>query len=49
MERFAARWGIAGEIVIRAITLTWLVITSVLFFRGVERVFPFVYAGEPYP
>jgi hypothetical protein len=48
MERFAARWGVAGEIAIRAITLTWLVVTSVLFFRGVERVFPFVYAGDPY-
>jgi hypothetical protein len=49
IERFAAPWGIVGEIAIRALTLTWLVATSVLFFRGVERVFPFVYAGEPYP
>ncbi|MDZ4782969.1 MAG: acyl-CoA acyltransferase [Planctomycetia bacterium] len=49
LERFAARWGTVGEITIRALTLTWLVVTSVLFFRGVERVFPFVYAGDPYP
>ncbi len=49
LESFATLWGIAGEIAIRATTLVWLATTSVLFFRGVERVFPFVYAGEPYP
>lgn len=47
LERLEKR-GIAGALVARLITLLWLAATSMLFFRGVDRVFPFVYAGGPW-
>jgi hypothetical protein len=47
LERLANR-SIAGDLFARLVTLLWLASTSMLFFRGVDRVFPFVYAGEPW-
>jgi hypothetical protein len=31
----------------RVITIAWFYVTSVLFFEGVDRIFPFVYASRP--
>jgi MBOAT membrane-bound O-acyltransferase family protein len=48
LERVIAAWGIAGQIVARGLTIAWLGATSVFFFHGVNRVFPFVYASQPW-
>lgn len=41
-----ARRSLAGKIAAHAFTLLFLAVTSVLFFHGVRRVFPFIYAGR---
>ena len=41
-------WGAAGQIISRGLTILWFWATSVFFFHGVDRVFPFVYASEPW-
>lgn len=46
LERFARRGGMAGRLVAHGSTILFLAVTSVLFFDGVGRVFPFIYAGE---
>jgi hypothetical protein len=48
LTRFRAGWGIAGQIVARGLTILWFGVTSVFFFHGVDRVFPFVYASQPW-
>jgi len=42
----ARRRGIVGSMAAHAITIVWMLMTSVLFFHGVARIFPFVYASE---
>jgi hypothetical protein len=44
LERMARRGGFAGKLIAHGTTLLFLAITSVLFFDGVGRIFPFVYA-----
>lgn len=44
IERLARRGGLLGKVVARGATIAFLAVTSVLFFDGVARVFPFVYA-----
>ncbi len=39
--------GPAVKAVSRGITVAWFYATSVLFFEGVDRIFPFVYANRP--
>ena len=46
LERLARRGGIAGRITAHAATILFLAVTSVLFFDGVSKVFPFVYASQ---
>jgi hypothetical protein len=46
LERFAKRGGRGPRMLAHALTIGWFLVTSVLFFRGVERVFPNVYAGD---
>ena len=46
LERLARRGGIAGKITAHAATILFLAVTSVLFFDGVSKVFPFVYASQ---
>jgi hypothetical protein len=48
LERLSNTLGAGGEILARTLTAVWLGITSILFFHGVDRVFPFVYASEPW-
>lgn len=45
LDRLARSGGISAKIFAHAATITWLVATSALFFRGVERVFPMLYAS----
>ena len=44
LEMFAADYGWFGDLTARLLTAAWFVVTSVLFFDGVARIFPFIYA-----
>jgi MBOAT, membrane-bound O-acyltransferase family len=46
LERLARRGGIAGKITAHGATIVFLAVTSVLFFDGVSKIFPFVYASR---
>ena len=46
LEMFAREHGAAGDLVARVVTFVWFAATSVFFFYGVARIFPFIYAGE---
>jgi hypothetical protein len=45
LNRLAKAGGL-GKAVAHGLTIGWLLATSTLFFQGVDRVFPFFYAGE---
>jgi hypothetical protein len=40
------RTGPAMKTAARCLTILWFYVTSVLFFEGVNRIFPFVYASR---
>jgi hypothetical protein len=46
LERLANRGGIGGKALAHGVTIAWMAGTSVLFFHGVHKVFPFVYVSE---
>ena len=46
LERLARRGGIAGKIAAHGATILFLAVTSVLFFDGVSKIFPFIYASR---
>ena len=46
LERLARRGGVAGKVAAHGATILFLAVTSVLFFDGVGKVFPFDYAGR---
>jgi hypothetical protein len=46
LERLARRGGIAGKVTAHGATILFLAVTSVLFFDGVSKVFPFIYASR---
>jgi MBOAT, membrane-bound O-acyltransferase family len=46
LERLARRGGIAGKIAAHGATILFVAVTSVLFFDGVSKIFPFIYAGR---
>jgi hypothetical protein len=46
LERLARRGGIAGKITAHAATILFVAVTSVLFFDGVGKIFPFIYASR---
>jgi hypothetical protein len=37
-----------GGAAVRIVTAFWMYATSILFFHGVDRIFPFVYASDPW-
>lgn len=47
LKRQADRYGHIGHAAVRVLTIVWFVVTSIFFFRGVDRVFPITYASEP--
>jgi hypothetical protein len=46
LERLARRGGIAGKITAHGATILFVAVTSVLFFDGVSKIFPFVSASQ---
>jgi len=48
LERFAKRRGPVGVVAAHAATILWMTASSVFFFRGVQNVFPFLYASTPW-
>ena len=46
LERLARRGGMAGKITAHGATILFVAVTSVLFFDGVSKIFPFVYASR---
>ena len=50
LERLARRGGVAGKISAHGVTILFIAVTSVLFFDGVGKIFPFIYASpSPLP
>jgi hypothetical protein len=45
-ERLARRPGIAGKLAAHGLTILFLAASSILFFRGVSDIFPFIYASR---
>jgi hypothetical protein len=48
IQRGTRHWGTVGRALSRLFTIAWFAISSILFFHGVNRVFPFVYASQPW-
>ncbi|SIO65055.1 MBOAT, membrane-bound O-acyltransferase family [Singulisphaera sp. GP187] len=46
LERLARRGGIAGQIMAHGATILFVAVTSVLFFDGVSKIFPFLYVSQ---
>jgi hypothetical protein len=46
LESLARRGGIAGKITAHGATIFFVAVTSVLFFDGVSKIFPFIYASQ---
>lgn len=46
LQRLAMRGGIAGMILAHAATILFMAVTSILFFDGVSKVFPFLYVSR---
>lgn len=45
VERIAKTRGRLGRVVAHVSTILWFAVTSILFFHGVSRIFPMLYAG----
>jgi hypothetical protein len=48
LQRFSRRSGPMGITIVYGLTVIWLYFTSMFFFHGVNRIFPFFYAGTPW-
>ena len=48
LHRWASRGSIANKLAVHGFTVAWMSATSIFFFHGVNRVFPFFYASEPW-
>jgi MBOAT, membrane-bound O-acyltransferase family len=48
LERFARRGGAIGDAAVRILTIFWMYATSILFFQSANRIFPFIYTGDPW-
>lgn len=48
LEGLPARWGAAGIVVAHLVTIAWIGASSIFFFHGIHRIFPFYYAAEPW-
>lgn len=46
LNRLASHGGLAGKVVAHGTAIAWMAVTSIFFFHGVDRVFPFFYASE---
>lgn len=41
-------WGATGATVLRLTTISWFAVSSIFFFHGMNRVFPWFYASQPW-
>lgn len=48
LQRYSRRSGIIGRALVYGLTVIWLYFTSMFFFHGVNRVFPFFYVSDPW-
>jgi hypothetical protein len=48
VERLAKR-SMPGALIAHALTIAWMTATSVFFFHGVNRIFPFLYVSQTWP
>jgi hypothetical protein len=48
LKRFAKLNGVPGTLFARCVTIIWFAVTSVLFFDGVRRIFPFYYGSQTF-
>jgi hypothetical protein len=48
LDSFFQRMGMWRSVLNRMVTIPWFAITSILFFHGVNRVFPTFYASHPW-
>jgi hypothetical protein len=48
LDRLSLASPFVGAAIARAVTIFWIGGTSILFFHGVELIFPFMYASEPW-
>jgi hypothetical protein len=48
LERWARRGSPVGVLFAHAATMGWFAASSVFFFHGIERIFPFYYTAEPW-
>ena len=48
LQHYSRRSGIRGKAMVYCLAVIWLYFTSMFFFHGVNRVFPFFYAGTPW-
>jgi MBOAT, membrane-bound O-acyltransferase family len=46
LDRLACAWGIWGTVLAHSVTILWVGSTSIFFFDGVNRIFPFFYTSE---
>jgi hypothetical protein len=46
LDRLARRGGVAGKVMAHGATILFVAVTSVLFFDGVSKIFPFIYASR---
>ncbi len=46
LERLARRGGIAGKVAAHGATILFVAVTSILFFDGFSKIFPFIYASQ---
>jgi hypothetical protein len=46
LDRWARQGGIMSKIAVHAVTILFVGVTSVLFFDGVSKIFPFIYASH---
>jgi hypothetical protein len=50
LDSFARQSGIAGRVIAHGFTIVFIAATSILFFHGVSKIFPFIYANpSPLP
>jgi D-alanyl-lipoteichoic acid acyltransferase DltB (MBOAT superfamily) len=48
LQRLTKSAGALGQLAAHGLTGVWLLATSVFFFEGIHRVFPFFYASQPW-
>ena len=48
LAHLSVNWGWMGSALARTVTVCWMGATSVLFFHGVDRVFPWIYVSRPW-